>query len=75
LSFDQDGRCTNPEKFKMDAAFKEKWAQVCQEFGTVEDPQKGQQLLQEAGRMLRGAAETHEAKPTPGDRTRESMRN
>jgi hypothetical protein len=63
LTFDADGRCTNPEKFRMDAEFKEKWAQVCQEFGT-EDPQKGEQLLRQAGSLLRGAAGTPEVKPT-----------
>jgi hypothetical protein len=63
LSFDVDGRCTNPEKFRMNADFKEKWAQVCQEFGT-EDPQKGEQLLRQAGSLLRGAAGAPEVKPT-----------
>jgi hypothetical protein len=58
LSFDENGRCTNPEKFRMNAEFKEKWAQVCREFGTEKNAQRGEQLLKEAGTLLRGAVET-----------------
>ena len=66
LSFNADGRCTNPEKFKMNAEFKEEWAQVCREFGTEKNAQRGEQLLHEAGTLLRGVAETPEIKPTDG---------
>jgi hypothetical protein len=55
LSFDTDGRCTTPVEVRMDDHFKERWAQLCQEFSGNQDPQQAGGLLQEAGRLLRGA--------------------
>ena len=63
MSFDENGRRTSPGPFRMNAKFKEAWAQVCQEFGAKPDPEKAQQLLKEAGRLLRGAAGAVEVKP------------
>jgi hypothetical protein len=57
LEFDQDGKCITPGKVRMDGAFKQKWAQVVEEFSAQKDPQKAEQLFGEAGRLLRGAAE------------------
>lgn len=65
LSFNADGKCTNPEKFRMDDEFKAHWKQVCEEFGTVRDPQKGQTVLREAGRLLRGETGTPFGEKSP----------
>jgi hypothetical protein len=68
LEFDSDGKCITPGQVRMEGAFKEEWAQVCQEFAAQKDPQRAEQLFGEAGRLLRGAVETPEVKPTPADR-------
>jgi hypothetical protein len=57
LEFDQDGKCITPGKVRMDGEFKEKWAQVVEEFSAQKDSHRAEQLFGEAGRLLRGAAE------------------
>ena len=58
LSFDANGRCTTPGEVRMDDQLKERWAELCKEFGANQDPQQARKLLQEAGRLLRGAIVT-----------------
>jgi hypothetical protein len=65
LEFDADGKCITPGKVRMEGDFKEKWAQMVNEFAAQTDPQRAEQLFGEAGRLLRGAVET----PAPTDQT------
>lgn len=55
LSFDANGQCTTPGEVKMEGEVKERWAELCGQIGTNQDPQKSRQLLQDAGKLLREA--------------------
>jgi hypothetical protein len=70
LTFDREtGKCTTPGKVKFEGEFKEKWTALGEQFATPHDPQKGVELMREAGRILREAAGTPEVKPAPADGT------
>jgi hypothetical protein len=70
LTFDRDtGKCTTSGTVRMEGELKEQWAALCEQMGAEKDPQKGEQLLREAGRILREAAGTPEVKPAPADGT------
>jgi hypothetical protein len=56
LTFDrQTGQCTTPMEARGDSRqFRERWRRVCEELGAKPDTDKAQQLLKEAGRIVRG---------------------
>jgi hypothetical protein len=58
LTFDrQTGKCTTPGKVRMEGELRGRWAQMCTRLREERDPQKAEQLIGEAGRLLRGAIE------------------
>jgi hypothetical protein len=38
----------------MEGQVKERWMELCEQFGMEKDPDQTRQLLQEVGRLLRG---------------------
>jgi hypothetical protein len=57
----QTGQCTTPMEARGDSRqFRERWRRVCEELGAKPDPENSQQLLKEAGRIVRGEAEAPE---------------
>jgi hypothetical protein len=63
LTFDRNtGRCTTEGSICMEGQVKERWEEICTKLGAEKDPQKGEQLWREAGKVLREAA-TPEVKP------------
>jgi len=70
LSFDRNtGKCVTPGKVKMEGEFKEKWTAVCEQLGAEKDPQKGERLWREAGKVLREAVQPDETGEIEKDRT------
>jgi hypothetical protein len=79
LTFDREtGRCTTPTEERGDARqLRERWRRVCEELGAKPGAEKSQDLLKEAGRIIRGEETgASEVKPTlvekgkaPKDRT------
>jgi hypothetical protein len=68
LTFDREtGKCTTPGKVKFEGAFKEKWTALGEQFIGQHDHQQGEQLMREAGRLLREAAQQNEAGTIDGD--------
>ena len=66
LTFDrQTGKCTTPMEARGDSRqARARWNRVCEELGAKPDTEKSEQLWKEAGRIVRGEAETPEVKPT-----------
>jgi hypothetical protein len=61
LTFDREtGKCTTPGSVKMEGELRGRWAQMCTRLREERDPQKAEQLMKEAGALLRGEIE----KPT-----------
>ena len=61
LTFDRNtGRCTTEGSICMEGQVKERWEEICTKLGAEKDPQKGEQLWREAGKVLREAAGTPE---------------
>jgi hypothetical protein len=65
LTFDREtGQCTTQTTVEMEGPVKARWGRLCQQMGTEKDPQKGEELLRELGRIVRGEAETPDVTPT-----------
>jgi hypothetical protein len=62
LTFDrQTGQCTTPMEEPGDSRqFRARWKRVCEELGAKRGTEKSQELLKEAGRLVRGEAEAPE---------------
>jgi hypothetical protein len=68
LTFDRDtGKCTTPGKVRMEGEFKERWTAVCEQMSAEQDPQKGERLWREAGRVLREAVQPDETSTIDGE--------
>jgi hypothetical protein len=63
LTFDrQTGQCTTPMEARGDSRqFRARWKRVCEELGAKPDTEKSQQLLKEAGRIVRGEVPQRES--------------
>jgi hypothetical protein len=70
LTFDREtGQCTTPIDARGDSRqARARWKRVCDELGKPYDGQKGEELLKEAGRIVRGE-ETGTPEPKPIDQT------
>lgn len=61
LTYDREtGKCITQTTVKMEGPVKARWAKLCQQLGAPHDAQKGEELLKEVGRIVRGEAEAPE---------------